>query len=559
MRPSVRRLGAVVAAATLLTSGATLLAGPANAVTDPRPVTIGADWLAGQLVSGLQQSSFGGPDVGLSIDSATALASVGGHASDISAISDAVGPQLVKTGEFSYGYAESDEYSYSPTDPNAPGVFQQKGYYASGLAKSLYFAESTGISNIPAWAGTDLVADLGSLVATSGPSTGRLEDNSYYGDFANVLSQAYGASGLIRAGSPKQTAVLDYLLEQQCTAGYFRLNFTPDKNADDQTCDGGRAAKQSAPDPDVTAEVTRLLIPFANSDITLARRVGRAEGWLASQQRADGSFVGGTSTAVPNANSTGLAGWTLMLLGDDAAAKRAAGWIRQHQADEVTGCADGLTTETGAIGYDDPTVGTAITSGIGTARPKWVRSTSQALPVLQVLSQTAPALVVGGSSGYVQASRAAAYKVTGAVPGEKLCLTGGAVPVRVAANADGVATGSVMLPAGTATRTITVTDRDGATDGTTTKVLGSKTLAVKASKAKVKRGKAVTVTVSGLAAGEKVTVFYRGKAVRTGTATAAGTFVRSIPVGRKLGFAAITAAGQFPAIRKGATRIKVVR
>ena len=83
--------------------------------------------------------------------------------------------------------------------------------------------------------------------------------------------------------------------------------------------------------------------------------------------------------------------------------------------------------------------------------------------------------------------------------------------------------------------------------------------AVRASKAKVKRGRSVTVTVSGLAAGEKVSVRYRGKVVRSGTATSTGVFVRSIPVGRTLGSAAITAAGQFPAIRKGATRIKVVR
>jgi len=188
MRLPLRRLGAVVATATLAASGVTLLAGPASAITDPRPMTIGADWLDGQLVNGLQQSSFGGPDVGLTIDSMVALSAVDQHTSDFSTIINAIGPELVKTGSGNFGYAESDEYSFPAND------FVQKGYYASGIAKSLYFAKTFGVANIPTWAGADLVADLEGLVATTGPSNGRVEDDSSFGDYANVLSQAYAAA-----------------------------------------------------------------------------------------------------------------------------------------------------------------------------------------------------------------------------------------------------------------------------------------------------------------------------------------------------------------------------
>lgn len=554
----LRSAGAVVAAAALALGGLAIAAPAAQAATDPRPASIGADWLAAQAHSGLQQSSFGGPDVGLTIDSADALAAVGGHGSDITATTTAIGPQLVKTGSGNFGYAESDEYTFDPN--GGPGTFIQKGYYASGIAKALNYAETTGaVSNIPAWAGTDLVADLESLVVASGPSTGRLEDNSSYGDFANVLSQAYGVSALIRAGSPKQNAAVDFLLQQQCPAGYFRLYFNPDPAASDQTCEAGLAAGQSAADSDATSEVVRLLIPFANSDVTLARRVGKAEAWLLGQQHADGSFGGGTSTAASNANSTGLAGWVLGLLGDDAAATRAGQWIRQHQADEVAGCTDALSAEAGAIGYDDAVVSAALKSGsIGAARPTWVRATSQAIPVLSMLQTTTAAIAVTAPTGYVQAGRAVTVHVSGAVPGEKLCLTGAGAPVRAAADADGDATIQATLAAGTAQRTLTVTNRDGAHGQAVVKALAAKVFAVHLSRLRPHRGTLVRVSVTGLAAGEALRLTFRGVTLRTAHATATGTYGTTFNVRRTLGRGTVAVTGQFPD-RHGKAVLTVIR
>lgn len=550
-----RRLGAFVASSALAASGLAAFAAPAGAVV-PTPEVIGADWLAGQLVNGLQQSPFGGPDVGLSIDTASALQAVGGHAADISAISDAIGPQLVKTGSGNFGYAESDEYTF---DPSGPGTFIQKGYYASGLAKSLYFAETFGVSNIPTWAGADIKSDLENLVATTGPSTGRVEDNSSFGDFASVLSQAYAASALVQAGSPKQVSVLAFLLQQQCSAGYFRLNFTPDKSATDQSCDGGRASGQSPADPDVTAEVTRLLLPFAASDVNLSRRVGKAEAWLLAQQHADGSFGGGITTSAPNANSTGLAGWTLGLLGDSEAAGNAAVWVRQHQADELAGCSSHLITQTGAIAYNNSALANGRAVGITpSSLGQWVRASSQALPVLHWAPTGTSAVAVTGPSGYVEAGKKATYHVSGVVPGHTVCVTGLGIAVVGSAGIDGTAAVAVTIPPGTATRTIS------ATDGTTssavqTKSLGAAILRVKPASAKVRRGHTVRVTVSGLASGEKVTVRLRGHVVASGTATSTGTFTRSIHVGRTLGKATLAASGQFADLRHGSTSIRVIR
>jgi hypothetical protein len=556
MQPLLRRTGAFLASSVLLVSGATLLGGPANATADPHPVTIGADWLASQLVNGLQQNS-GYVDVGLTIDTASALQDVGGHSADIAAISDAIAPQLVTTGEGNYGYAESDEYSY---DKNGVAKFAQKGYYASGLAKSLYFAENFGISDISTWAGADLQADLEGIVTATGPSEGRLVDNSSYGDYANVLSQAYAVNGLEKAGSAKAVDVLSFLLQQQCGAGYFRLHFTTSYSAPDQTCDGGQTSGASAPDPDVTAEATRLLLPLAQTDPVVARRVGKAEAWLLAQQHADGSFGGGTSTTGANANSTGLAGWLLMDLGDTDAANRAAVWIRQHQADELAGCANGLSgSATGAIGYDDAGVAAGAKSGLGSSVSTWVRASSQAVPVLKVLQTTTPALAATPPIGYVKAGSTATFTVKGVVPGDKVCLTGSYGTVRAAAGVNGQAVVGLKVPAGTATRTLKVTDRAGTTKTVTTKVLGVKRLTVKSSAAKPRKGRRVTVTVSGLAVGEKVTLRYRGKVAATGTATAAGTFSHKVSVGKKLGSAKLAAFGQFADIRTGSKTIKVVR
>ncbi len=553
-----RRAATLVAGIPLVLTGLTVTGIPAaHAAVDSHPGDIGATWLVDELVDGLQPSSFGTPDVGLSIDTALALDAIGGHGSEVDDIGDAVGPKVVETGEGHYGYAVSDEYSYDWEDPEAPGVFAQVGRYAAGFAKSLYFAQVNGIADIPAWAGTDLVAGLEDLVTGTGVTVGRVQDDSSFGDYANTLTQAFTAASLATAGSPAAGSALDFLLEQQCSAGYFRLYMTADKLAADQSCNGGRSSGASAPDTDATALTVLLLDSIGSDTAKVGRAIGKAESWLLGQQRADGSFGGGTSTEGANANSTGLAGWALGALGDTEAAEKAAVWVRAHQADDLAGCPTGLAGETGAIAYDDEALAVGRASGIASgARDKWRRAAAQALPVLRYAPDATPVLAVEGPAGYRKQASSATYAVSGVVPGDQVCVTVGNVKVPAAAGLDGAVDVPVTLPAGTADRTVTVTDRAGTSRTVTTKVLGATTLKVTPAKKKVKKGKKVSVTVTGLAPQEKVTLTLRKKQVASGAATAAGTFTAKVKVGKKTGKAPLAAQGEFD-IRSGTAKVKV--
>jgi hypothetical protein len=545
MRPSVRRLGSVVATAALVASGSALLAAPASAVTDPRPGAVGSNWLVDQLTNGLiHNAQYDFDDIGLTIDAGLALAAYGG-AND--SITDALAPKIFD------GYAQSDEYDFNP-----PYAFIQTGHYAGQAAKALVYAQTVG-KNPTTWAGSDLVAATEARVIAGGNSDGRIADDSSYGDNANVIGQAFAASGLEAAASAKAASVLAFLLKQQCSAGYFRLFMNPDKTSIYQTCEDGRTAGQSAPDPDATSTALRLLAPIAETNPAAARAVGKAEAWLLSRQNPDGSFNGGTSTNVPNTNSTGLAGWALGDLGDDEAASRAAAWIRMHQVDEVGTCTSAAPI--GAIAYDDNALAKGVATGISdTTADQWRRAAAQSLPALKWAPYDSVLLTFDPPTSYLRAGSTASLVLTGIEPGDKICLTGLGAPVRAAADVTGKATVHVVLPAGTANRSVSIVDRFGFTATAPLKLLGVKTFAVKVSKARVKRGKKVTVTVTGAAPGEKVQLYLRGSRVNTGSATASGTLTRTFNVGRKLGKARITAYGQFPKLpRAGHASVRVIR
>lgn len=544
----LRRTGAFVASVTLAVTGLAMIPAPAQAATDARPSEIGADWLAGELVDGLIPSQFAGfPDYGLTIDTAFALASVGGHAADIEAIADALGPKVAD------GYAIADEYDFV-----APFDFKQKGFYAGSIAKSLVFASVASVSDVPAWSGRDLVADLEGLVSAQPDTVGRIVDDSFYGDYANVIGQSFAANALDIAGSSEAADVRAFLLQQQCSAGYFRLYMTPDKNAADQTCNGGRASGESAPDPDATAYAI-LNLSNQLDDPAVARAIGKAEAWLLSRQNADGSFNGGTSTDVPNANTTGLVGTTLGQLGNDEEALQAAYWVRGRQADEVAACSNELSTETGAIGYDPATVTAATTAGIAdAARPQWRRATAGSLPVLKLLPAVSATLDLTGPTGYVRAGGGVALKVTGAVPGEKLCVSGTAGKVRGVAGANGAATLTAKVSAGTANRTYVVTNQGGGTDQTVVKALGAKTFTVTLSKKTAERGTLVRVRATGLAPGEKLRLVFRGVTLRSSAANANGVYATEFNVRRTLGKGTVVVAGQFTG-RRGSATLTVVR
>jgi hypothetical protein len=285
--------------------------------------------------------------------------------------------------------------------------------------------------------------------------------------------------------------------------------------------------------------------PEVDDAITAARA------WLAGAQEDDGSWGA-------NANSTGLAAWAL---GDTPESVEAAQWLRDHQANDTDACTKIGAAGAGAVAFTQDSLTDARNDGItaGTAG-EFQRATSQALVALgRVEAPATPAaLALSGPTGYVQGGKAATFKVAGAVAGSRLCVTVGNNYKAGTANGSGALSLGVTLPASTATRTVTVVDANGSSATTTAKILGAKRLVVKPAVKRVRKGKKVRVTVTGLAAGEKVTLRYRGKVVATGTASAKGAFARVVKVGRKTGPAAIAATGQF-APRTGATTIRVVR
>jgi len=175
-----------------------------------------------------------------------------------------------------------------------------------------------------------------------------------------------------------------------------------------------------------------------------------------------------------------------------------------------------------------------------------------------LLNLLSPADVsISGPSGFQRGGSTAKFTVTGLPSGGRGCLitTRGS---RVLTGTGAPLVTSVVLPATTQNATIGAGSADDSAQ-TVVKVLGRKTLDVGLSRTHVRRGKLVGVTVRGLVAGESVTLRLRGKTVKTGVADSRGRFFRYVPVGRTLGWTAVTAWGQFPALRRGVEPVKVVR
>ncbi len=533
-----------LASVGVLAAGLTvaLPATSAHAAIDERPAALGAAWLAAQPVDGLVtvKSDWEGTvseftDQGLSLDVAFALDAVGGHDAVVTQIRDAVAAE-VAAGR----YIQGDEFDWE-----APYEFKQVGHYSGATAKTLAAAVELGGAPT-AFGGVDLVDRLEERVTTSG----RLQDDSFFGDYANVIGQSFAVRGLNQTDSTAADAVTDFLLTQQCDNGGFRLDFDrdfPSAPGKDTACtDGGQA------DPDATSHALSALnsLDAPSADVLEALASGVA--YLLSIQHVDGSFGGGTSTEGANANSTGLAGLALGKVGEGEAATAAAVWVRSHQLSGVDACEPGSGADAGAIAYNDTDLSTAAADGIGEfERGVFVRAAAQALPLLAIAPGAEADLALTGPSKHVAAGSVTEVTVAGLAPGERACVVGGKQAVTVT----GDGTAAVTLPAGTGVRTLTLATADHDTS-TTVSVLGKTKLTIKAKKAKVKKGKKNTIKVAGLVAGEKVKLKLRGKKVAAGKANAKGRFTVKIKVGKKTGKAKVKATGAFKN-RKGTTSFRV--
>lgn len=365
LRPVAVLATSAVIAATLATS--------AQAAAQPDDLASG--WLKRQLSDGLivghYQDTFTDPDnptwvkyndYGLSADVAFGLAAIGRGATKVSVISDAVAPHV-------------DSWT-TGADFGAPG-----DVYAGSVAKAAVLAQTAG-DDASSYGGVDLIERLESTVSDQPTTLGRIEDQGS-ADYANTIGQGFAALALARAGSPEAVEVRRFLLQQQCDAGYFRLNFS-DKAAADQSCES--PMEVSAPDTDATALSLIALHSLPTQGKQVRRAIDNASDWLIGKQKDNGSFGGGPSTKGSNANSTGLAAWALGEQGSCRSAAQAAGWVRRLQ---VTGKVKGtpFAGEKGAIAYNRAAFKTGKTQGIKRpTRDQWRRTSSQAAPGLSFVA-----------------------------------------------------------------------------------------------------------------------------------------------------------------------------
>ena len=350
MKVLARRTATLIAAGAL---AATTLAAPAEAAPKtPAEAKLGATWLSGQLTKGLiYNDQYDFDDYGLTVDVGLALDEVGGQKKKVAKVRKAL---------------EKNVTSY---------IGSGDELYAGSAAKVTVFAQATG-GGAEDFGGEDLVARVRSTVTVDGPTAGRIADQSEFGDYANVIGQAYAVQALSAAGAAEAASARDFLLRQQCGKGYFRLYFS-EPDAPEQGC--SNAADD--PDTDATALAILSLKSLDKKPKAVKQAIEKSVKWLKGQQRANGSFGGGTSTEAPNANSTGLAASALASAKECKPAKKAAGWVKGLQ---VGPKAKGkLRNARGAVAYNKAAKKQAAEDGIVVeTRDQWRRTSAQAVPAL---------------------------------------------------------------------------------------------------------------------------------------------------------------------------------
>ncbi len=525
MRTTLRRVAAFATPVLALSLVASATQ-PSYADTTPSS-TSGASWLAGQLTNGVvHNDQFDFDDYGLSVDFGLAFAAIGTQAAALQSVSSAMATHVHDYTEPGFG-----------TDISA-----------GGTAKVLRLAQVSG-ADPRSYGGVDLVTRLETLTG----SNGRIADDTTTPsdpDFANTIGQSFAVEGLTVAGSSEAAAATTFLLAQQCSAGWFRLGFSPAASPD-QSCNG--AAPAASPDTDVTA-LAILALRSRPADPAVEQSLTKATAWLKSVQLADGSFGGGTATDTPNTNSTGLAAAALGSVCSVGAADKSADWVRTLQV--PAGQTGPLASSVGAVAYDPAAKTAGQASGISTTTAdQWRRATSQAALGL-VWDDSAPATVqVSGPTKYVKGGEPVTVTITGAAAGERLCATTSSGTTALTGNG-----AALFYTVDTSKKdqdlVVSATTGPGS-DAATIQVLGKKRLKPKLADT-VSRGDRAVVRLKGLDKKEKVKLFVDGKLVAKGRATRKGVFVGRFVARFEVGTHTLKAVGQF-ANRKGATTFRVVR
>lgn len=216
--------------------------------------------------------------------------------------------------------------------------------YAGATAKLLVFAQAQGLPTAA------YLKDLKSLEQ----STGQFKDTSQYGDYSNTIGQSLAIVGLIRAGQTDAKAV-DFLLQQQCADGGFRMTFTG-------SCSG---------DTDATSLAVQALAAAGGHQAQLTKAVN----FIAGQQEANGGVIEPAAVSGANTNSTGLAAVAFALAGRTAEAAKAKSFVQSLQF----GCSAPAALR-GGFAFDKKSFDAQVAKGAkATPGDKEHRATAQAL------------------------------------------------------------------------------------------------------------------------------------------------------------------------------------
>lgn len=416
-RPSARRFVAAAAAAGLLLAPLAGLSAPASATDtdDAKPQSaealLGAAkknsaWLSKQLVNGAIPSPFdpSQSDWGLSIDTIIAM-----HASGDAKLATPIVRRL-------------------DNQKQAENYFTYKGFMgedgaddriAGATAKTLVSAEVSG-RKPRAFGGYNMVQEVKKTVITPalmGPGkrfpwatdpneVGRISD---YGpnttsNYGNSFGQILAVIGLAGAGA-NDAKVIDKLLWQQCSEGYFRIFYSYNSETDKlENCNRGKTSpggNNSAPDRDTTGFAVSALIAAKQAGATgLDAKIAKAVSWLKGQQKANGGWGGGVGTGAPNTNSTGLITQALAgRPGTGSNVSKGASFISLAQATAARDSGNELKGEIGAIAYSRGDYITGKTDGLDDVRDSWIRASAQAS---LGLSQVSFATLVKGPQAVAQ-------------------------------------------------------------------------------------------------------------------------------------------------------------
>lgn len=277
MTRSTRPLAGLLAGATVVALAVPTSAAVAQDATTP--TARAATWLADQLVDGTHLESEVGDQTYVNY----------GPTADV-----ALG--LLATGE--QPDVGEDVLDYLTTEANVDGYVHggtDTDTFAGATAKLGYLVTEAGRAP-DAVGGENLVSLLEGLEAGSG----RYEDDSAFGDFSNVFSQAFGL--LFLDGAPAvvpSDAAVQFLVDAQCPDGGFPESF------------GADACESSV---DATGLALRALVAVdASADVR-----AEAAGWLVDARSPDGAWG-----EPANVNTTAYAGMGLQAAGTEVPLSRA--------------------------------------------------------------------------------------------------------------------------------------------------------------------------------------------------------------------------------------------